>query len=173
VVPLRTGLGALKITTALFFRPAGESTQQEGVPSDVSIPSITNSPEFGEGAQPYALPGQSISPFLDRKVLKDAPWLPVTPDVVSTLLEKSHARVSSAKDFVEVEKQLAEAKKNQGMVHLADILKQKDKDPDVTLKDASHEPTPQLKEALNILADYVVLDHDRAVAQAHSSSQQN
>jgi len=176
VVPLRTGLGALKITTALFFRPAGDSTQQEGVPSDVSMPSITNSPEFGEGSQPYALPGQSISPFLDGKVLKDAPWLPVTPDVVSTLAEKSHARVAAAKDFIEVEKQLAEAKKNQGMVHLADILKAKDggnKDPDLAARDAQHEPSPQLKEAVKILADYVVLDQERAVAQAHSSAQQN
>ena len=99
----------------------------------------------------------------------------MTPDVVSTLSEKSHSRVASAKEFAEVEKQLAEAKKNQGTVHLADILKQKDKDkdPDLAGKDAAHEATPQLKEALNILADYVVLDHERAVAQAHSAAQQN
>ncbi len=174
VVPLRTGLGALKITTALFFRPGGESTQQEGVPSDVVLPSLSNTPEFGEGSQPYALPGQAIPPFLDIAA-KTEPWLPVTDDVVSTLAEKSKGRVATAPDFAEVQKQLAESKKNQGVVHLSDMLKAKDgaaldKDPETAAKEAAREPTPQLKEALNILADYVVLDQQRAIAKVAPKS---
>jgi len=65
MVPLPPGLGALKVTTALFFRPGGASTQHDGVPSDVVIPSlIGSSDDFGEKSQEYSLPGQSIEPFL-------------------------------------------------------------------------------------------------------------
>ena len=41
VFPLPSGQGALKVTTALYFRPGGESTQHGGVSADVVLPSST------------------------------------------------------------------------------------------------------------------------------------
>ena len=67
VFPLRPGLGATKITTALFFRPGGRSTQNDGVGSHVVVPSPFNLEIFGERTQPHALPSQSIAPFLSGR----------------------------------------------------------------------------------------------------------
>src|SRR5213595_710152 len=42
--------GALKLTIQKFYRVAGGSTQLHGVASDIVLPSLTDLPEFGEGA---------------------------------------------------------------------------------------------------------------------------
>src|SRR5213082_3353705 len=42
--------GALKLTIQKFYRVAGGSTQLHGVASDVVLPSLSDLPEFGEGA---------------------------------------------------------------------------------------------------------------------------
>jgi len=41
--------GTVKVTIKKFYRPSGESTQIQGVRSDIVLPSIYDSPEFGEG----------------------------------------------------------------------------------------------------------------------------
>ncbi|MFQ5415581.1 MAG: S41 family peptidase [Myxococcota bacterium] len=64
VSSLPPGRGALKITTAMFFRPGGKSTQNDGVRSDVMIPSLLNGDDFGEKTQRYALDNQETVPFL-------------------------------------------------------------------------------------------------------------
>src|SRR5439155_7501219 len=47
--------GALKLTIQKFYRVAGGSTQLHGVGSDVVLPSLSDLPEFGEGALKNAL----------------------------------------------------------------------------------------------------------------------
>ena len=42
--------GELKLTIQKFYRVAGGSTQLHGVASDIVLPSLTDLPEFGEGA---------------------------------------------------------------------------------------------------------------------------
>ena len=42
--------GALKLTIQKFYRVAGGSTQLQGVASDIVVPSLSDLPEFGEGA---------------------------------------------------------------------------------------------------------------------------
>src|SRR6187399_1299345 len=42
--------GALKLTIQKFYRVAGGSTQLNGVASDITLPSLTDLPEFGEGS---------------------------------------------------------------------------------------------------------------------------
>jgi carboxyl-terminal processing protease len=42
--------GALKLTIQKFYRVAGGSTQLHGVASDIVLPSLSDLPEFGEGA---------------------------------------------------------------------------------------------------------------------------
>jgi carboxyl-terminal processing protease len=47
--------GALKITIEKVYRVTGESTQLKGVIADVTIPSLTDSAEFGESEQEHPL----------------------------------------------------------------------------------------------------------------------
>src|SRR6266446_6418802 len=47
--------GALKLTIQKFYRVAGGSTQLHGVASDIVVPSLSDLPEFGEGALKNAL----------------------------------------------------------------------------------------------------------------------
>jgi carboxyl-terminal processing protease len=52
--------GALKLTIQKFYRVAGGSTQLHGVASDIVVPSLTDLPEFGEGALKNCLPYDEV-----------------------------------------------------------------------------------------------------------------
>ena len=129
VSTLPPGEGALKITTGLFFRPGGQSTQHSGVASDVSMPSFLSGAddEFGEKTQPYSLPPESISPFLgDTANPPDGPdhWNRITPGTLAVLSERSKRRVDANAEFSDLREKIAEAKANNGVVRLSEILKQ-------------------------------------------------
>ena len=53
--------GALKLTIQKFYRVAGGSTQLHGVASDIILPSLSDLPEFGEGALKNALPYDEVA----------------------------------------------------------------------------------------------------------------
>ena len=53
--------GALKLTIQKFYRVAGGSTQLHGVTSDIVLPSLSDLPEFGEGALKNALPYDEVT----------------------------------------------------------------------------------------------------------------
>ena len=52
--------GALKLTIQKFYRVAGGSTQLHGVESDIVLPSLSDLPEFGEGALKNCLPYDEV-----------------------------------------------------------------------------------------------------------------
>ena len=52
--------GALKLTIQKFYRVAGGSTQLHGVASDIVLPSLSDLPEFGEGALKNPLPYEEV-----------------------------------------------------------------------------------------------------------------
>src|SRR6267154_2171242 len=52
--------GALKLTIQKFYRVAGGSTQLHGVASDVVLPTLSDVPEFGEGALQNCLPYDEV-----------------------------------------------------------------------------------------------------------------
>jgi carboxyl-terminal processing protease len=54
--------GALKITIEKVYRVNGESTQLKGVISDVAIPSLSDSEEFGESEQEHPLVYDEVAP---------------------------------------------------------------------------------------------------------------
>ena len=135
MVPLPEGLGALKVTTALFFRPGGQSTQHSGVASDVVIPSIFGTDEFGEAHQTYSLPTQSITAFIDAKSLPAADasdqslsWTPITPDLVQELALRSQKRVESNEELIKVRERIAKTEARNGVVHLAELMKEKEEE---------------------------------------------
>jgi carboxyl-terminal processing protease len=168
MVPLPTGLGALKVTTALYFRPGGKSTQSEGVPADIVLPSVFATDDFGERHQENSLPGEEIDPFLEtpENGKRSLPWRPVTAEVVSELARRSAERVAASEEFAEIRKQLAEARDDDGVMSLAEVLTEHEESQNGSKPDASEEaaaeeeeekPSPQQREALAILADYVAL----------------
>src|SRR5712691_1035602 len=52
--------GALKLTIQKFYRVAGGSTQLHGVASDIVLPTLSDLPEFAEGALKNALPYDEV-----------------------------------------------------------------------------------------------------------------
>jgi carboxyl-terminal processing protease len=133
MVPLPEGLGALKVTTALFFRPGGKSTQNAGVASDVVVPSIFGTADFGEAHQTYSLPSQSIASFLDQDSLPkgdssndDAPWKPITPELIKELSLRSEKRVAADEDLQKVLERLTKSEERNGVIQIAELMKEKE-----------------------------------------------
>jgi carboxyl-terminal processing protease len=204
VVPLPPGLGALKLTTALFYRPGGQSTQQIGVPADIVVPALTANDELGETNQPYSLAPRSIDAFAggacgERRgrtgagkssagaagctstARGDLGYHPIDDITVSTLGQRSQTRVGTDTRFADIQKELEKQKANQGVVKVADLLEEKQKDDAAAKPDAAgakggatsgdsamlpptgipgddgkpDDRSPQVDEALRILADLV------------------
>jgi len=135
MVPLPEGLGALKVTTALFFRPGGQSTQHAGVASDIVVPSIFGTNEFGEAHQTYSLPTQSISAFIDLKSIssngsknKAPSWTPITPSLLQELALRSRKRVEKNEELIKVLERIAKTEARNGVVHLAELMKEKEEE---------------------------------------------
>ena len=182
VIELPEGLGALKVTTALFFRPGGKSTQHDGVAADVVLPSLFATDDFGEAHQTYSLPSQTIPSFIEsaprRTLLSPSSgiaWKPVTPEVRVELARRSQSRTSESEDFAEVRERLAKIEERNGVVHLAELMKEQDEENNEATESESEadsdgtetteaaaqdddQPSPQQLEALQILADLVILN---------------
>src|SRR6188474_3247426 len=80
--------GALKLTIQKFYRVAGGSTQLHGVTSDIVLPTLTDLPEFGEGALKNALPYDEVPPARFTK------WSDTHPLFLDELKMRSAARVA-------------------------------------------------------------------------------
>lgn len=160
VVNLPEGLGALKVTTALFFRPGGESTQQTGVTADIIVPSPFNTDQFGEKNHDYSLAPQRTTPFKSESVNVEGPegWRPVTDAVIADLAVKSKRRIDASEDFKKVAQDLKKAQEREGLIKVADILDDKDRkseDEDEAPKPEDDTLSPQAKEGLEVLADLI------------------
>jgi carboxyl-terminal processing protease len=59
--------GQLKLTIAKFYRISGGSTQHKGVVPDIAYPSPYAPEDFGESANKFALPYDSITPSVYNK----------------------------------------------------------------------------------------------------------
>ena len=99
--------GSIKVTTARFYRINGRSTQVEGVPADIHLPSLLDSLDIGEDKLTYALPFSSIQPA-DYRLSWDM------HKYVKTLRGLSEARTSANEKF---KKHLANVK---GMREISD-----------------------------------------------------
>jgi carboxyl-terminal processing protease len=93
--------GALKLTISKFYRVNGDSTQREGVKSDVVLPSLIDHFDLGEGFLDNALP-------FDRVKAADFQTVPglVADGVLSDLRQKSAQRVAQDEEFQKLNKQI-------------------------------------------------------------------
>lgn len=169
VNPFPGDLGAMKITTGMFFLPSGRSTQHSGVTADIHLPSTYNRDDIGERALDYSLGEQKISPFIADMKEADEPqgpnrWDPIDNALVDKLASKSKARVSKDEAFAEIMKDIAEAEKNRGVVKLAEIRSRTETEKKKEKKEEKKKradrqkdlDAPYVGEALNILADLLV-----------------
>ncbi len=97
--------GALKLTIQKFYRVAGGSTQLHGVASDIVLPTLTDLPEFGEGALKNALPYDEVPPAKYTK------WSDSHPLFIDELQARSAARVATDPEFHYVEDDMARLRK--------------------------------------------------------------
>jgi len=85
--------GALKLTIQKFYRVAGGSTQLHGVASDIVLPSLSDLPEFGEGALKNCLPYDEVPKARFTK------WSESHSLFLDELKRRSAARVQSDPEF--------------------------------------------------------------------------
>jgi carboxyl-terminal processing protease len=86
--------GALKLTIQKFYRVAGGSTQLHGVESDIVLPSLSDLPEFGEGALKNCLPYDEVPKAKFTKWTDSSHQL-----FVDELKHRSEARVQANQEF--------------------------------------------------------------------------
>ena len=85
--------GELKLTIQKFYRVAGGSTQLHGVASDIVLPTLTDLPEFGEGALKNCLPYDEVPKARFTK------WSDGHPLFVEELKRRSAERVQHDPEF--------------------------------------------------------------------------
>src|SRR5438034_6821552 len=85
--------GQLKLTIQKFYRVAGGSTQLHGVASDIVLPTLTDLPEFGEGALKNALPYDEVPKARFTK------WSDGHPLFVEELKRRSAERAQHDSEF--------------------------------------------------------------------------
>lgn len=150
--PLPAGLGLIKVTTAMFFIPSGDSTQSIGVGSHIVIPSALAPLDIGEKYLPHVLAPATTAKFVEAEANKAGKWTPVTPEIIASLGKKSQARVAKDKEFKGLKKKIAEAKSRKTTIRISEILKKKDTVEDEDAED-EFSTSLQQKEAAEILAD--------------------
>src|SRR5438270_371850 len=85
--------GALKLTIQKFYRVAGGSTQLHGVASDIVLPSLSDLPEFGEGALKNALAYDEVARAKYTK------WSDSHSLFIDQLRRRSEERVKNDPEF--------------------------------------------------------------------------
>lgn len=186
VQQLGPDLGALKVTTAMFYRPGGASTQRSGVTADIRIPSLLNTDRFGEKSQPYALEPQRIPAFASesaRSQSEDPGWIPLTAKMLAELAKRSRDRVDHDSALQAIVAELAKSEERGSTVRVAEILGEHTvsatasddpasavgaiegqlastsaRTPSEDEGEGDEKPTPQIEEALRILADLISLE---------------
>jgi hypothetical protein len=156
----------------------------------VAIPSILTAEDFGERTQRYALPSERISPFFSSYASAIGPRDPgarVGATTITELAKRSRERVNNSEEFADVRRKIDEARENDGVVRLADMMASREEadiasetdgmptdaspgggSPDAPTADAGKPAdaerdeeiaalTPQVEEALKILTDLVAL----------------
>jgi carboxyl-terminal processing protease len=121
VEDLPPGYGAVKVTTAMFFRPGGESTQNRGVDADIVFPSVAQAQDWGEKSMPFALPPARRPQFLSSSVVGEG-FSPVTAEGITKVARYIADRVAKSDEFKRIRERMERQRRNKGMVKVADLM---------------------------------------------------
>ncbi|MGB0599563.1 MAG: carboxy terminal-processing peptidase [Rubripirellula sp.] len=160
----RENYGALKVTLQQFYLPDGQSTQRNGVPADVILPSITAKMDIGEGDLQYALEHDTV------KAARHEIYSMVPPDLLGDIRQRSMKRVSEDEEFQDLLRRVASYvdQKEQNEVSLEEVaFFDRRKELDAQKEEEEEQVEAQLnsekiyrdnfynKEVLNIAHDYI------------------
>ena len=165
LTPLPRDLGGMKVTTSLYFLPGGKSTQKVGVEADVRLPIWFILEDVGETELDYPLPAQEIMSFLGVPGNNTQLWKPVEQPLLAELATRSKVRVAKDEKFAEIIKNNKEAAGKKGLIRLADLRKEIEKEggakkketPTELKKKALDQYAPFVNESVNVLLDMVTL----------------
>jgi carboxyl-terminal processing protease len=174
LAPLPRDLGGMKVTTSLYFLPGGKSTQKMGVEADVRLPVFFILEDIGETALEYPLPTQAITPFLSMPGNAAPLWKPVERPMIAKLAARSQARVAKDAKFAEIIKNNKEAAEKKGVIRLADLRKEMEKEggdkkketPAELKQKAKDQYAPFVNESVNVLLDMVMPGSSQATPKA-------
>lgn len=155
--------GAIKLTIQQFYRANGDSTQNLGVPSDISLPSLLDHMDLGESSLENAIAFDRV-PAAEHKVYGS-----VTPTLTGLLKERSRQRIAGSKDFGETQKTIQKyvERKKRKVISLneEELLQERLAEEDKTKKEVEQQEEPSEgpifpvnyynDELLSITADYV------------------
>ena len=139
--------GVLKLTIQKFYRVAGGSTQLHGVVSDIVLPTLTDLPEFGEGALKNCLPYDEVP------VAHYTKWSDGHPLFIEELKRRSAERVKSNSEFhyVMEDMERLRQKLNDNRISLNEDARRKESEDDKVRKEvrskerlARHEEEPRI-----------------------------
>lgn len=167
-------LGALKLTTANFYRIAGGSTQLKGVTPDIVVPSMLDSFEVGEEFLPNALQwntvdaagfarDRTLQPLLMDLRKRSEQRLAQDPQfaVHRKLLQRAAERAKEKEISLNLPTRLAEAQQDREIEQL-----QEQEDEEITVgKEKRKKNDIVLNETLRILADLVIQEQTHHLAQ--------
>lgn len=167
VMPIPTGLGALKVTVGMFYTPGGFSTQHRGVEADVLLPGIFSTDEIGEQFLDYSLPKSQVKVFLSEEAYVTAgvgTWKKIEKPVLDYLRKQSDMRVAKSSEFQKIKTDLKKAKERGKTIKLADSLKDikekksekdKKKEENKDEKLADYLKRADIQEATNVAVDLI------------------
>ncbi len=183
--------GSVKITNAKFYRINGSSTQRNGIISDIVLPSISDSDDFGESRSRNSLEWDCIAPVKFEKWRDDQSMA----SRIEALGRKSSARVGADPDFAALQRTIEQYRKfrDRKTVSLnmdkrfksyeddVRFIKEQEKllgieDDDSPEESSRKKIDPkrdiQLRESLNIMGDYIQMDaapRKKSTQQARAS----
>jgi carboxyl-terminal processing protease len=99
--PTEQIFGALKVTMQQFYRPLGDSTQKRGVPSDITLPSITDHMDISESDLDYSMDFDKV-PSARFAALNF-----VSNELLEKLRQRSAERRRTSEDFAKRDKDIS------------------------------------------------------------------
>ncbi len=156
-------LGAMKVTTGLYFLPGGKSTQKTGVAADIVLPGWSGFDDMGEAALDYPLPAQTIAPFLTAPDKNRPRYRPLDENLIAALAAKSRTRVDKDEKFAEIIRNSKEAADMKGLVRITDLRKPGNRENESAetktraeqRQKAIEQYAPFIEESVNVLLDMV------------------
>ncbi len=171
--------GQLKITLEKFYRINGSSTQHKGVSPDFALPSAFSAEEFGESAQPSALPWDMIpsttyqptnhvlAPALAKLQAAFTTRLKTKPDLIKLradfdrwkkIKETNSISLNMEKRKKELDEQKKKPDESQAVMDALGGAEETTAEKDKKEKSADkHAKDAYLKETQQILADWLAL----------------
>ena len=161
----RKDRGALKLTINQFYRVSGDSTQKQGVKSDIVLPSLLDHMDLGEGSLDNALPFDRIAAANHESLNY------VNGDVVASLAQRSQKRVVTNADLQKTQNRIKEylERKNRKTLSLNEEKLKSERDREKDKKEKTDDPEEENpksdgpifpdngynNEVLSITVDYV------------------